>query len=93
MFRVHQYTNWYQCLNLTFRCTRGTFVACLFYLYPPVTRKRRWRYMLDESAPAYRSYPFPRFPVISFDFLPLNLLLIRNHQAEIIIVKRLIQGR
>jgi len=21
MFRVHQYANWYQCLNLTFRCT------------------------------------------------------------------------
>jgi len=28
-----------------------------------------------------------------FDFLPLNLLLVRFHQAEIIIVKRLIQGR
>jgi len=27
-----------------------------------------------------------------FDFLPLNLLLVRSHQAEIIIVKRLIQG-
>jgi len=26
------------------------------------------------------------------DFLPLNLLLVRSHQAEIIIVKRLIQG-
>ena len=28
-----------------------------------------------------------------FDFLPLNLLLVRSHQAEIIIVKRLIQLR
>jgi len=28
-----------------------------------------------------------------FDFLPLNLLLVRSYQAEIIIVKRLIQGR
>jgi len=27
------------------------------------------------------------------DFLPLNLLLVRSHQAEIIIVKHLIQGR
>jgi len=27
------------------------------------------------------------------DFLPLNLLLVRSNQAEIIIVKRLIQGR
>jgi len=26
-----------------------------------------------------------------FDFLSLNLLLVRSHQAEIIIVKRLIQ--
>jgi len=25
MFRVHQYTNWCQRLNLTFRCTRSTF--------------------------------------------------------------------
>jgi len=23
----------------------------LFHLYTPVTRKRQWRYMLDESAP------------------------------------------
>jgi len=28
-------------------------VFCLFHLYPPVTRKQRWRYTLDESAPAY----------------------------------------
>jgi len=28
-----------------------------------------------------------------FDFLLLDLLLVRSHQAEIIIVKRLIQGR
>jgi len=26
--------------------------VCLFHLYPPVTRKRRWRYILDESVPA-----------------------------------------
>jgi len=24
----------------------------LFHLYPPVTRKRRWRYILDELIPA-----------------------------------------
>jgi len=28
-----------------------------------------------------------------FDFSPPNLLLVRSYQAEIIIVKRLIQGR
>jgi len=27
-----------------------------------------------------------------FDFLPLNLLLVRSYQAEIIIIKHLIQG-
>jgi len=27
MFRVHQYTKLCQCLNLTFRCTRGTFAV------------------------------------------------------------------
>ena len=30
---------------------------------------------------------------ISSNFCPLNLLLVRSHQAGIIIVKRLIQGR
>ena len=30
---------------------------------------------------------------ISSNSCPLNLLLVRSHQAEIIIVKRLIQGR
>ena len=30
---------------------------------------------------------------ISTNFCPLNLLLVRSHQAEIIIVERLIQGR
>jgi len=27
-----------------------TIFVCLFHLYPPVTRKRRLRYILDESA-------------------------------------------
>ena len=35
----------------------------------------------------------PMFLWISFNSCPLNLLLFRSHQAEIIIVKRLIQGR
>ena len=33
------------------------------------------------------------FPVDFFEFFPLNLLLIQSLQAEIIIVKRLIQKR
>jgi len=41
-----------------------------------------------------RSCPFPRFPVVSLtSYHSLNLLLVRSHQADIIIVKRLIQGR
>ena len=35
----------------------------------------------------------PMFLWISSNSYPLNLLLVRSHQAEIIIVKRLIQGR
>ena len=35
----------------------------------------------------------PMFLWMSWNSCPLNLLLVRNHQAEIIIVKRLIQGR
>jgi len=43
--------------------------------------------ILDESASA------SGISSCFFDFLPLNLLLVHSHQAEIIIVKRLIQGR
>ena len=35
----------------------------------------------------------PKFLWISSNSCPLNLLLVQSHQAEIIIVKRLIQGR
>ena len=36
---------------------------------------------------------FPSFPVDVLTCSHVNLLLVRSHQAEIIIVKRLIQGR
>jgi len=65
---------------------------CLFHLYPPVTRKRLWRYVLDESAPTEELSIFEFFGCL-FDYVPLYLLLVRSHQAEIIIVKHLIQGR
>jgi len=42
-------------------------VNFLFHLYPPVTRKRRWRYILDESTPA-RSCPFSEFSGCVFDY-------------------------
>ena len=35
----------------------------------------------------------PMFQWISSNYYALNLLLVRSHQVEIIIVKRLIQGR
>jgi len=68
------------------------FVVFFFHLHPAITRKRRWRYILDESAPAYELY-ISEFSGCFFDFLPRNFLLLQSHQAEIIIVKRLIQGR
>jgi len=71
-------------------------LVCLFiyllHLYPPVTRKRRWR---ESNVGRIRT----RLEVVRFRvfrlylwLVPLNLLLVRTHQAEIIIVKRLIQG-
>jgi len=69
---------------------RFCLFVCLFHLYPPVTRKRRWRYILDEFAPALE-FSISKFSGCFFDFLPLNLLLVRSHQAEIIILKRLIK--
>jgi len=43
----------------------------------------------------FRSCRLPSFPVASFIFSQLifHLQLVRSHQAEIIVVKRLIQGR
>ena len=45
---------------------------------------------LEEFAPAWE---FPVILWISSNSCPLNLHLVRSHQAEIIIVKRLNQGR
>ena len=40
-----------------------------------------------------RSWPFSKFSGWRMNSSHVNLLLVRSHQAEIIIVKRLIQGR
>jgi len=40
------------------------YIVCLFHLNPPVTRKRRWRYILDEPVPAEEVVHF-RIPVDS----------------------------
>jgi len=34
------------------KCFTFAYCLVLFHLYPPVTRKWRWRFILDESAPA-----------------------------------------
>jgi len=39
-------------LLLKKKTTINVLFVCLFHLYPPVTRKRRLRYVLDGSAPA-----------------------------------------
>jgi len=49
-------------------------------------------YIWDESAHALELF-ISVFSGCFFDFLSLALLLVRSHQVEIIIVKRLIQGR
>ena len=47
---------------------------------------------LEKSAPAKGVFDDPMFLWVSSNSRPLNLLLVRSHQAEIIIVKHLIQG-
>ena len=63
------------------------------YFYPPFTRKRQGRCAWDESRLAYRSGVC--FPVFRLSFASdfCELLLVKFHQAEIIIVKHLIHGR
>ena len=47
----------------------------------------------EESALAYRSFQWLNVLVDFSNACPMNLLLVRSHQAETIIAKRLIQGR
>ena len=64
----------------------------LVHLYPPITRKLRCA-MFWTNPPRLGVDHFPSFPVDVLTSSHVNLLLVRSHQAEIIIVKRLIQGR
>jgi len=63
----------------------GVFIRFL----SPVTKKRRFRYIFDEPSLAYE-LPISMFSSWFFYF-PVNLLLVRSHQALIIIAKCLIQ--
>ena len=49
--------------------------------------------LLKESAPAYEFQLSNVLVDFSSNCCPLNLLFVQSHQGEIIIVKRLIQGR
>ena len=44
---------------------------------------------MEESTPALRVSREPNFQLISSNSYPLNLLLVRSHQTDIIIAKRL----
>jgi len=75
------------------------FVSFLFsYIFILLSRESDGGAIFWTNPHPLRSYPLRSYPFLSFsgcffDFLPLNLLLIRSHQAAIIIVKRLNQGR
>ena len=83
------------------------FFVVVARIYSPVHRTASDAYLLDDPHTFHCSDYFviggirtslgvsddPMFVWISANSCPLNLLLIRNHQAEIIIIKRLIQGR
>ena len=73
---------------------KGSLHWCFFFhIYPPLTRKRRWRFYFGRILTRSGVDHFPSFPVDVLTSSHVNLLLVRSHQAEIIIVKRLIQGR
>ena len=48
-------------------------------------------FILEESSPAYSGWPYSRFSNQPLTTSLVHLLLVRSHQAEIIVVKRLIQ--
>ena len=50
-------------------------------------------FVIGEIRTCFGVFHYPMLPWISSNSCPLNLLLVRSHQPEIIIVKGLIQGR
>ena len=85
------------CLNdyaITYHYFCGT-VHC-WYIDPFLSSTHGGAFILDEllSSPPRKLTVFQAFP-FTFDLISsrVNLLLVRSHKAEIIIVKRLIQGR
>ena len=66
------------------RVWRCPVTGLMIHFHLPPTRKWRWRFF-GQILTRLVVDRFPSFPVV-------NLLLVRSHQAEIIIIKRFIQG-
>jgi len=79
-----------KCKHLALNVNVSFFVCCIFIL---LTRESDGGAVFWTNAHPLRSIVHFRVFGCFFDFLPLNLLLVRSHQADIIIVQRLIQGR
>ena len=83
--------------------------SCIYCIYPSATGQRPmliigWSaqllyfhyviyFMLEGIHTCSRVFIYPMFLWISSNSCPLNLLLVRSNQAEIIAIKRLIQKR
>ena len=93
---------------INFRESREYLLFVVTHIYPPVTGQRQTLTIGRSIRTLFNAeitFKFggirtclevssdPMFPWISSNSCPLNLLLVRSHQAEIIIVKRQIQGR
>ena len=97
-----------QLLNIikTILTNSNVLVVVVAHIYPPVTGQRQtlscWTirtlfyyqdyFVIAGIRTCLEVSDDPMFLWISSNSCPLNLLLVRSHQAEIIIVKRLIQG-
>ena len=80
--------------GLQLRCPADWLISArlidwFLYFYPPVTRKRRRPYALRTNSDSLKSYLCFRVFCLNFASDFFNLLLLRFHQAEIIIVKNL----
>ena len=83
---------WLRYVGMLFELKIDWLIDWLVHLYPPITRKRRCAICFGQIRTRLGVDHFPSFPVDVLTSSHINLLLIRSHQAEIIIVKRLIQG-
>ena len=88
---LHTTTSCYCCSAYLSSCYRTASDANL--LDDPYTFHCVDYFVIGEIRTCLKVSDHPMFLWISSNSCPLNLLLVRSHQAEIIIVKRLIQGR